>query len=30
MLNEKELQVLRENAKVHKKVFDKIKEIAKP
>lgn len=27
MLSEKELQIMRENAKVHKRVFDKIKEV---
>lgn len=30
MLSEKELQALRKNAKVHKKIFDTIKEITKP
>ena len=30
MLSEKELHVLRQNAKVHKKVFDTIREITKP
>lgn len=29
MLNEKELNILRENAKIHKKVFDEIKKIIK-
>jgi len=27
MLSEKELQIMRENAKVHKRVFDKIKQV---
>jgi len=29
MLNEKEILIMKENAKVHKKVFDAIKEIVK-
>jgi methionine aminopeptidase len=30
MLNEKELEQLRKNAKIHKKIFDEIKAILKP
>jgi hypothetical protein len=29
MLSKKELEIMRSNAKIHKKVFDKIKEVAK-
>jgi methionine aminopeptidase len=29
MLNEKELNQLRKNAKIHKKIFDEIKKIVK-
>jgi methionine aminopeptidase len=28
--NEKELQIMRENAKIHKEVFEEIKKMAKP